>query len=67
MELERPAFPSTPLTRLTHWVLVLGALFSLYLVLHPFTPLARLRSPSWIRYSYSGAPTSSSSSWAPTW
>jgi TRAP transporter 4TM/12TM fusion protein len=41
MELEASPTPATPLGRLTRWVLILGALFSLYLVLHPFTPLAR--------------------------
>ncbi|MGC8876437.1 TRAP transporter permease [Thermus sp.] len=45
MELERPASPPTPLARLTDWVLALGALFSLYLVLHPFTPLSRAEIP----------------------
>ncbi|GAB5603561.1 TRAP transporter permease [Thermus sp. FJN-A] len=45
MEPERPATPQTPLARLTDWILVLGALYSLYLVLHPFTPLARAEIP----------------------
>ncbi|WP_051946731.1 TRAP transporter permease [Thermus amyloliquefaciens] len=46
MELERPQTqPSTPLARLTHWILILGALYSLYLVLHPFTPLAKAEIP----------------------
>ncbi|APD08875.1 MULTISPECIES: TRAP transporter permease [Thermus] len=45
MELERPTTPETPLARLTRWVLILGALYSLYLVLHPFTPLARAEIP----------------------
>ncbi len=45
MELEHPKTPSTPLARLTHWILILGALYSLYLVLHPFTPLARAEIP----------------------
>ena len=33
--------PPSPLGRLARLVLILGALFSLYLVLHPFTPLAK--------------------------
>ncbi|GAB6942606.1 hypothetical protein JCM11602_20170 [Thermus brockianus] len=45
MELEHPSTPKTPLARLTDWILVLGALYSLYLVLHPFTPLARAEIP----------------------
>jgi TRAP transporter 4TM/12TM fusion protein len=45
MELEASPTPATPLGRLTRWVLILGALFSLYLVLHPFTPLARSEIP----------------------
>jgi TRAP transporter 4TM/12TM fusion protein len=45
MELEASPIPATPLGRLTRWVLILGALFSLYLVLHPFTPLARSEIP----------------------
>ena len=45
MELEHPKTPSTPLARLTHWILILGALYSLYLVLHPFTPLAKAEIP----------------------
>ncbi|GAA5338105.1 TRAP transporter permease [Thermus antranikianii] len=46
MELEHPqTLPSTPLARLTHWILILGALYSLYLVLHPFTPLAKAEIP----------------------
>ncbi|MFN4070372.1 MAG: TRAP transporter permease [Thermus caldifontis] len=45
MELERPQTPSTSLSRLTHWILILGALYSLYLVLHPFTPLAKAEIP----------------------
>jgi TRAP transporter 4TM/12TM fusion protein len=45
MELEASPTPATPLGRLTRWILILGALFSLYLVLHPFTPLARSEIP----------------------
>ncbi len=45
MELEHPQTPATPLSRFTHWILILGALYSLYLVLHPFTPLARAEIP----------------------
>ncbi|WP_243093704.1 TRAP transporter permease [Thermus thalpophilus] len=45
MELEHPRTPQTPLGRLTDWILVLGALYSLYLVLHPFTPLAKADIP----------------------
>jgi len=45
MELEASPTSATPLGRLTRWVLILGALFSLYLVLHPFTPLARSEIP----------------------
>ncbi|MEZ0347033.1 MAG: TRAP transporter fused permease subunit [Thermus sp.] len=45
MELEHPTTPQTPLGRLTSWILVLGALYSLYLVLHPFTPLAKAEIP----------------------
>ncbi len=45
MELEHPKTPSTPLARLTQWILILGALYSLYLVLHPFTPLAKAEIP----------------------
>ena len=45
MELEAKAPPPTLIGRLTQAVLVLGALYSLYLVLHPFTPLARQEIP----------------------
>ncbi|WP_051913569.1 TRAP transporter permease [Thermus caliditerrae] len=44
MELERPV-AQTPLARIANWILVLGALYSLYLVLHPFTPLAKAEIP----------------------
>ncbi|MEN2981501.1 MAG: TRAP transporter fused permease subunit [Thermus sp.] len=45
MELEHPSTPQTPLARLAQGILILGALYSLYLVLHPFTPLARAEIP----------------------
>ncbi len=45
MHEETRPLPPTPLTRLTHAILLLGALYSLYLVLHPFTPLARAEIP----------------------
>lgn len=45
MEAERPVTPQSPLAQATRWVLILGALYSLYLVLHPFTPLARAEIP----------------------
>ncbi len=43
MEIPRDsAGRTTPLGRLIWWILLAAALFSLYLVLHPFTPLSRL-------------------------
>ncbi|GEM86521.1 TRAP transporter permease [Meiothermus granaticius] len=43
METELHETPRrTLLGRLTWWVLLVAALYSLYLVVHPFTPLARL-------------------------
>ncbi len=45
MEFAQTPIPHTPLARLTRIVLILGALYSLYLVLHPFTPLARREIP----------------------
>ncbi|KIQ55321.1 transporter [Meiothermus taiwanensis] len=35
------SLPPSPLGRLTRLLLILGSLYSLYLVLHPFTPLAQ--------------------------
>ncbi len=37
--------PDTPLARLARLLWILGALYSLYLVLHPFTPLAKAEIP----------------------
>ena len=45
MELEAKVPPLPPHGRLTHAAPLLGALYSLYLVLHPFTPLARQEIP----------------------
>lgn len=44
-EPEAHPLPDTPLARLARGVLLLGALYSLYLVLHPFTPLAKAKIP----------------------
>jgi TRAP transporter 4TM/12TM fusion protein len=39
------SLPPSPLGRLARLVLILGSLYSLYLVLHPFTPLAKAEIP----------------------
>jgi TRAP transporter 4TM/12TM fusion protein len=39
------SLPPSPLGRLARLVLILGSLYSLYLVLHPFTPLAKAQIP----------------------
>ncbi|TBH20630.1 TRAP transporter permease [Thermus thermamylovorans] len=44
-ELPTAPLPHTPLGRIARVVLVLGALYALYLVLHPFTPLSRAEIP----------------------
>jgi TRAP transporter 4TM/12TM fusion protein len=43
--LETSPPSASPLYRLARAVLILGALYSLYLVLHPFTPLAKAEIP----------------------